>query len=225
MNDLGDNASNGSAVILASHIVPNSSTPPRKFWQFSRLIFDNLIEKNVISIALGRIRALSGKINESLISKITTTEDILDKLCNNQWLNENGINVDFDLNPFVKHTLKSSGTREDFADALAQLGNDSEKFRRFCLDNYTDYRWRQDGGKIVFHDLVNLFVEAKFTRGLILVDEVEKIITYQNLLERRSFVESIRYFLFDGNCASAKKRFYGMLLTIHPGIQEILLPH
>jgi hypothetical protein len=43
----------------------------------------------------------------------------------------------------------------------------------------------------------------------LLIDEVEKIVPYQNLLERRSFVESLRYFLFDGNCAAAKRRFFG----------------
>jgi hypothetical protein len=57
------------------------------------------------------------------------------------------------------------------------------------------------------------------------VDEVEKMVRYQNRAERHAFVDSLRYSVFDGNCESAKTCFYRMLLTIHPYVQELLLPH
>jgi hypothetical protein len=225
MSDLADEASKGSAVILATHVVPNASTPPRKFWQFARLIFESFVDKDVITMAVARARALSGGIGDNILSSIQTSEDLIEKIGNNNWLSQQGVDVEFALNPMIKQRLVSFGVREELAHALSFTGNDPEKFRRSFLSSFTDYRWRQDGGKIVFHDLVNLFVAAEFSRGLLLIDEVEKIVPYQNLLERRSFVESLRYFLFDGNCAAAKRRFFGMLLTIHPGIQEALLPH
>jgi hypothetical protein len=77
----------------------------------------------------------------------------------------------------------------------------------------------------VFNDLVNLFTIAGFTRGLILVDEVEKIVTKQNIKERRTFVELIRHYFVDGPCENTQQHFYGLLLTIHPYIQELLAPH
>lgn len=225
MSDLGDSPSEGSAVVLATHVVPNASIPPRKFWQFARLIFETLVDEDVVSLAVARIRALSGKISDQILGSIQTTDDLINKIGDDVWLNQMGISVQFELNPFVQNQLKSMGVRDDFAHAIAFSGNNQEKFRQHFLSIFTDYRWRHDGGRLLFHDVVNIFLAAKFNRGLLLIDEVEKVIPYQNILERRSFVESLRYFLFDGNCASANNGFFGMLLTIHPGIQEMLLPH
>ena len=61
MNDLGDEASKGSAVILSTHVVPNSSTPPRKFWQFARLIMESLLDNDIIAIAIARTRVFQEK--------------------------------------------------------------------------------------------------------------------------------------------------------------------
>lgn len=57
------------------------------------------------------------------------------------------------------------------------------------------------------------------------MDELERIVYYQNTEERRNFAESLRHYFFDANIENAKTSFYGMLLTIHPLIQELLIPH
>ncbi len=225
MSDFGESASRGYAVMFGVHVVPSASPPTTKFWQFARIIFDSFLETDIIAIAIARLRALSTKIRPELLAEIKTTEDLIEKLGNDHWLNEKRVPVDFELNPAVEQILRSSGVRDELARALANYGTSQEKFRQAFYDSFTNYRWRQDGGKIVFHDLVNLFLAAKFNRALLLIDEVEKIVPVQNLLERRAFVDSLRYFMFDGQCASANNRFFGMLLTIHPGLQELLLPH
>jgi len=88
-----------------------------------------------------------------------------------------------------------------------------------------DLIWRKDGGKLIFDYFVKLFKLAQFTKGILFIDEVEKIVYHQNMLEKRNFVESLRYYVFDNSFANAKSNFYGLLLTIHPGVQELLLPH
>ncbi len=89
----------------------------------------------------------------------------------------------------------------------------------------SDYAWRRSAASLLFDDLVNLFRAAQFSKGLLLVDELEKIVFHQNAQERRAFVDSLRYYIVDGDCAAARTKFYGVLLTIHPGVQELLLPH
>jgi hypothetical protein len=88
-----------------------------------------------------------------------------------------------------------------------------------------DAAWKTDGGNLLFDTLVKVFQAADFTKGLLLVDEVEKIVMPQNLLERRAFADALRFYLIDGNCQNARSQFYGLLLTIHPLIQELLLPY
>ena len=74
-------------------------------------------------------------------------------------------------------------------------------------------------------DLVHTFQAAGFSRGLFLVDEVEKIVVHQNTKERRTFVEDMRYSFIDGPYQSARSGFCEVLLTIHPYVQELLAPH
>jgi hypothetical protein len=108
---------------------------------------------------------------------------------------------------------------------LKNFGHSIADFRRHYFDNLSDYYWRRDEGQLLFDDLVKVFTAAGFTKGLLLVDEMEKIIPYQNTEERRAFTEALRYFFIDGQCENARLAFYGLLLTIHPYLQELLNPH
>ncbi|MCI0611832.1 hypothetical protein L0244_02475 [bacterium] len=224
MKDLGDRASGGTSVMFAAHVIATTSPPCRKFWEFCRTIAETLCEQNIIAQAVWRLRALSGKIPDSTLQQTGNAEEWSNTIGNDGWLANNGVNVLFDLNPSVERKLKDAGVREDLAHDLAEVGA-TPSLQVRLLERFTDYRWRRDGGRLVFHDLVNCFKAAEFSRGLLLIDEVEKIVYHQNVQERRAFVESLRYYVMDGNCANARYRFFGILLTIHPSIQEILLSH
>lgn len=222
MTDFGDAASKGSAVICAAHVIP----PPacRKFWEFCRLVMMTLIEQDVLGAAIWRLRAFSGKIPASVLEEVNGVSDLAETIGNDKWLESKNVQVTFDLNHAVLHTLQTAGVNEELAQIIASTPN-SEDLRMRIISKFSNYIWQKTGGNLIFDDLVKVLVAAKFTRGLLFVDELEKIIYHQNMMERRAFVDSIRYYMLDADFANSKNRFWGLLLTIHPGIQELLGPH
>lgn len=225
MSDYGEGASKGKAVMGAVHILPTPPPPGcRKFWEFCRTIVDNLIEQDVIASAVWRLRAFSNVIPQSVLQEVNGIASLSETIGNDRWLQERKIDVHFSLNNKVASDLRSAGIREEMVRIVANTPNSGE-LRSRIFSSFNDYFWRKDGGRFVFNDLVKLFEIAQFTRCLLFIDEVEKIVYHQNMTERRAFVESLRYYMFDADLANSRRDFYGILLTIHPGVQELLSPH
>jgi hypothetical protein len=224
MADLGEEASDGAAVLFAAYVVPTANPSCRKFWEFSRLLFETLIENKTLSLAIWRLRGLHGGLPEAALEQIGGVDQWEDTIGSDRWLSEKGIN-NWDLNKRTQEKLIETGIPDDIAFELAYHGAIATEVRARWVPTLKDSFWRKSGAMLVFDWLVRLFRAAEFTRGILLIDELEKIVVHQNILERRSFVESIRYYLIDGNCQNARDRFYGILLTIHPIIQELLLAH
>jgi hypothetical protein len=221
MADLGKQASGGAAVLFAAYIVPTASPPCRKFWEFCRLLFETMYDQKILSLAIWRLRGLYGDVPEAALAKVGTAEQWEDTIGSDKWLNQEKVNT-WELNQRVQERLVTSGVPEEVAFQLAHQGAKPLGIRsKWVADSF----WRKNGPNMIFDWLVRMFRAAEFTRGILLVDELEKIVVHQNILERRSFVESLRYYLIDGNCQNARDKFFGMLLTIHPIIQELLLSH
>jgi hypothetical protein len=224
MRDLGEAASGGFAVLFAVYVVPTASPPCRKFWEFCRLIARAMCDQGVIARALWRLRAMSGAIPQDVLADIGGQDAWESTIGNDPWLQKRNVDTFFTLSRSIRDRLLGAGISEEWADYFVNHGASIPRFTDHVLGAQTDSFWRRSGGDFVFGDLVKLFGAAQFNRGLLLVDEVEKIIYHQNIQERRAFVDSLRFYMLDGS-HNARVRFYGMLLTIHPGIQEILLPH
>lgn len=225
MSDFGEESSHGRAVMCAVHVIPPPPLPGcRKFWEFCRTIVEALIEQDIIASAIWRLRAFSNVIPDSVLGEVGRITDLAESIGNNKWLEKREIDVQFSLNRTVGDILRSVGVRDELAKILAYTPN-SIDLRSRVSSSFSDYFWRKDGGRFVFDDLVKLFMAAQFTRCLLFIDEVEKMAYHQNMTERRAFVESLRYYLFDADFANSRNHFYGILLTIHPGVQELLSPH
>jgi hypothetical protein len=227
--DLGASASADTEIVFAAHIIPKSEPQTRKFWQFGRLVIETLNEQDALLQAVCRLRAKSSMIPEETLAEAGSPEQWPQTIANNEWLRSRLRLQDHDplisLNTEVYGMLLRARVPDELANAVAYRAHDALKFRREYLDGLTDYWWRRDGGRLVFDGLVKVFMAADFTRGLLLVDEVEKIVFRQNVQERRAFVDALRFYLIDGDSAAALNKFFGLLLTIHPGVQELLLPH
>ncbi len=224
MKDLGEAASNGSAVLAAIYVVPAPTPPARKFWEFCKLVVRTMLDQNAISTAICRLRALSGLVPEAVLSEAGSVRDLQATIGSTEWLRDKGLSAG-DVSEWTRQKLISVGIPDDLAMLLAYEGAESSRLRKQWFAGVRDAMWKSEGGSIVFDALVKLFQAAEFTKGLLLIDEVEKIVTPQNLLERRAFADALRYYLVDGNCQNARSQFYGLLLTIHPLIQELLLPY
>jgi hypothetical protein len=222
--DFGEKASEGTSVIFAVQVTPQTTPSCRKFWEFCRLITETLIDQDILTLAKWRLRALSGRIPDEVLQEIGDSSDWPRTIGNDSWLRERNVEPLLDVDIEVEKQVIGLGVPPDVAHLLVS-SNSAAQFRQHILSRFTSNTWRQEGGKLVFDYLVKYFLAAKFTRGVLLIDEVEKIVYHQTTVERRAFVESCRSYLIDGDCENARRRFYGMLFTIHPGIQEILLPH
>ncbi len=224
MRDLGETASRGASVMFAAYVIITASPPCRKFWEFCKLLTESMCDQGIIARALWRIRAQSGVISEQVLGTIGEAESWESTIGSDPWLAAEGVETHFQLPRAVREALAAAGVAEELIEVLTVHGASVSSFRKYWLDQKTDVFWRKEGAKIVFDELVKLFSAAQFSRGLLLIDEVEKMVYHQNLQERRAFAEALRYYMLDGS-ENARRRFYGMLLTIHPGIQEVLLSH
>jgi hypothetical protein len=224
MQDLGEALTDGTFVLLAAHIIPEESGYTRKFWQLTRLIARTLNESSCIAWAIWRLRALSGLIPDHVLGKVDPYHPG-STLGDDQWLQNEGVNVFFALNHAIERQLKQVGIQEKNARTFAQSGCSPIAWEQQFFSQKNDYYWRQQGAQLVFDDMVRLFKTAGIHQTVLLVDDVEKIVGPQNAQERRVFVSDIRHFFVDGPFQSVYTRFYPLLLTIHPYIQEIWKPH
>jgi hypothetical protein len=222
MGDLGNSLTNGSYVLFAVYVLPQPSGT-RKFWQFARLIAQATNDQNIIAMAMWRLRAFSGIIPDKVLDQVRDNPE--ETIGNDGWLREKGVPVDFQLMHTIKTMLEQAGVRAEIAKELAIQGHSPSAWRAGFLDHQTEFRWRQEGTQLVFDDFVRLFTLAGFSKGLLLVDEMEKIVSKQNIRERRDFVDLTRHYFIDGPCENTRRDFYSLFLTIHPYIQELLAPH
>lgn len=217
--DWGQSATEGQSLIFAVRIQPVAET--RKFWEFAKLIAKALVDEYVLAKAMWRIRYFHQALPNEVRLKVTDPETTIGS---DTWLRAQGVEPLY-FAEHIRDDLEKIGIPSEVAKKLAYFGNDHGRFNETFMDVETDFFWRKHGNEFVFEWLVKIFRYAGISNGLLLVDEVEKIVLYQNKSERRSFVESLRYCFFDGEHENTKYSFFRILLTIHPYVQELLLPH
>ena len=224
MKDLGEEASGGCAVIFAAYVVPSASPPCRKFWEFCRLIASAMCEQGIISQAVCRLRALSGAIPYAVLNEVGDRESWEDTIGSDSWLKHKNVDTLFGVNRLVVDQLVRAGISEELADKFAAHAAKPSQFRSYVLNPQTESFWRKGGGDFVFGILSGSSRPLSSAVGCSSLMRSRRSFTIRTVQERRAFVEALRFYMLDGS-ENAKRRFYAMLLTIHPGIQEILLPH
>lgn len=221
--DLGYSLTNGNETLFAVYVQPGGEKNERKFWQITRLIFESIFEQDIIHIALSRIIAFSNLLKSETLAKVNR-ENIKDTILNDDWLEEEGVDVQ-ELNLQIKKSLEENGVNTELVHHFISIKRSHRYFRQIYLTEKNDTFWRSNENRILYNDLVKFFRTAGFTSGLIFFDEAEKIITAQNFQERRLFCDNLRYFFIDGASENVKQPFFRILLTIHPYSQELLNPH
>jgi hypothetical protein len=229
--DLGEKVSKGGEVLFAVYCSPIPGENYKKFWSFSKLIFRHIVEQNILSKAVCRIKILSGLVPQDIVDKITD-ENLLETIGSSEWIREESHKRKdfFDFNETTlthefKRYLEKKGINSFFADKLAKFGTVSSEFLKHYFDVISDSDWRKYGNELVFNELVTVLTEAGFTKGIILFDELEKIVQPQNSQDRRIFCEELRYWFIDGDNNNSRQSYFNILLVIHPYIQELLNPH
>jgi hypothetical protein len=220
MADFGEALTAGSHVLFAVHVLTPAEGNSRKFWQFARALMEALNDQEVLARLLWRLRAFSGLVPDPLLEQMDVPQETIG---DDQWLGDNGVDVENELKPAIRRKLIDTGVAEEVADPLAKWGHDAGRFRHEFLRHQTDYRWRLNAVRWLTSDLVASLQAGGFTRGLFLIDDFEKSILVQNSRERRTFVDSVRYAFLDGPTLAASTGLYSFLWVIHPYIQELLI--
>ena len=216
--DLSDNKNKCFGVFAA----PEGGGKIKSFDKFVDLIFDSIVDSNIINIALATIRldVLLPKYTEELFKKLSFTE-LVASLNSSQWLNENGIDIhsmnnDIKQNKFLKDI---SAELPLFTDqGLFTTVSNQKSF----VDYYKHLKKDQEKYEFVFSGLVQLFLAAGFNGSYILVDDFERIPEFQSATQKKDFATQLRTVLFDGIYLNSKIGFYNILLALHAGVPRLL---
>ncbi|QQT27635.1 hypothetical protein [Sphingobacterium spiritivorum] len=229
--DWGEDITKDSEVMFATYCAPNSSESYRRFYSLSRLIINNLIEQNVLSIAVCRLRIMTSFLDERIYDEVTET-NLLETVGDYSWLknkyNDLGMTYlsEHDLQMAVKRTLEKLDIKNPkLVDRLSRFGYNATDLSKYFTSEISESEWRSSGNTLLFDDIVTILKASGFTKGIILCDELEKIIVPLSAQERRAFCEELRYWFLDGTNENAKVSFFNILLVIHPYLQEILNPY
>lgn len=220
--DLGESISNDKEVLYAIYVSPTSEKKDRTMPLIARNIFVSMCESDLFLTVFSRLRAFSGVIADKVLNDVS--DDYSSTIANDKWLYDNGVDVN-KLNSVVSKSLQGIGFDIKFDDMSLFSQNSYIKFFDTIKVNTKDYFWQKEGCDYLFSKIVRLLQLADFTHCIILLDEVEKIITYQSLSERRSFCDSLRHYFIDGTTVNALTGFFKVMLTIHPNSQELLMSH
>lgn len=221
--DLGDSFTNGHQVLYAIYVNPGGEKKERKFSHLSKIIYESIMNDNLLLITFCRLRANSGLIKDDVL-QLVTYDNLADTLGSDEWLEDKGISVaNIDFN--VEKILVENGVTFFKASEPDLFNHSFISFKKVFAKANTDLYWKMYGADFVFSELVRLFKAADFSNIILLFDEAEKIIISQNFGERREFCDNLRYYFIDGSNENAISCFYKLFLTIHPNSQELLLTH
>lgn len=219
-SDLGETISNGDSVLYAVYVSPSADKKNRTLSEVAHAIFTSMHKEGLFLTVFCRLRALSGLL-DGVIDETVDESNYDDTIAKDEWLEERGVNV-AEVNSFVAGELVKAGLTDEYSNMF--LGN-YHTFRTLLEDNRNDYFWKKEGLPFLFGIIEKLLRAAMFTNCIILLDEAEKMIQYQNLNERRALCDDLRYYFIDGSCSNAIDGFFKIVMTIHPNSQELLMPH
>lgn len=219
-SDLGNDISNGDSVLYAVYVSPSADKKNRTLSDVAHSIFTAMHMEGLFLTVFCRLRALSGLLDNAIDESINES-NYENTIANDEWLKEHGVDVQ-EVNSFVLKELVDAGIIEDVP---RLFGGDYHSYKALLEDNKNDFFWKKQGLDFLFNKVEKLLKSALFTNCIILLDEAEKMIQYQNSNERRALCDNLRYYFIDGSCSNAIDGFFKIVLTIHPNSQELLMPH
>ena len=221
-SDLGFRISDEQEVLYSVYLSPNSSDGNnRSLSRMAHSLFDAMVNEHLLFIAFCRLRAFSGGISDDLLAELSE-DDYERTIADDNWLGEHGADLT-KINNFIIEKLHTIGLLEGSQNYRISFGY--KDFLNSISSFHSEMEWNKKGLQLIFNKLVILLKEAAFSNCIILLDEVEKIVQYQNFNERRAFCDDLRFYFIDGNTENSAEGFFKILITIHPNSQELLMPH
>lgn len=219
--------SNGVNKCFGLHITPLPSGKSKTFYDFVDLIFEEIINKNIINYCLASLRLeviidkYPNKID--LENEFENQQDLVVKLNSSDFFRDKGIAIS-DITSEIFKKKEFGKISSDFI-----LAKDKRNFFGFNLSNQSDFIKYFDELKkgkqridFVFNDLVLFFEASGFNGSFVVVDDFERIPDFQSEKLKQEFALEIRTNFFDGILENARIGFYNLILVLHAGVPRLV---
>jgi len=180
----------------------------KTFDKFVDLIFDSIIESNIINTSLAIIRLdILIKMGKQALLQNYSEDNLIMNLNSSSWFSDNNIDL-YELNEGIKRNDFFKNLPSDFPiynkrSLFSELSNQNT-----FLDYYKKIRKDNEKNDFIFTHLIELFLVAGFNGAYILVDDFERVVEFQSATQKKDFSTQIRTVLFDGIYINSKIGFY-----------------
>ncbi len=214
--------SDGENKCFAAYVTPEPGGRTKTFPSFVDVIFESILRSNAVdnSLAILLVEAI-GKVYPDV--RLDDDEGLLlTHLFSSAWYAENQM----DLRKLTDSVFANEFLQDLPSEFPLFLGRrsllrelvSSAHFKAY----YAGLKKGKDRLEFVFSHLVRLFQAAGFTGAYLLVDDFERIPTFQSARQKKDFALELRSCLFDGLYLNARIGFYNFFLVLHAGVPRML---
>ena len=215
--------SNGTNKCFSLIIQPEPGGRTKTFPLFVDLIFQSIINSNIIknSLAILRLNALLALYNKADL--VDDDEKLISSLSDPKWYDKNN----YDLNKISKYIVENPDLG-DLPSDFPLVREQRSLLREFITeDHFKDHYFKilrkpKERFDFVFTHLVKFFMASTFNGAYVLVDDFERIPDFQSARQKKDFALELRSCLFDGMYYNARVGFYTFILVLHAGVPRLI---
>jgi hypothetical protein len=209
------------------HITPEPSGRTKTFYDFVDLIFEEIINKDIIKYSLASLRFEA--ISEIENDKVNINEEFEDVLDSINKLNSSDFFGDkkIDISKITNHIYKKKGFEK--ISSNFPLTRDRNNFfgssvttQRDFSTFYYELKKGKERMNFVFNDLVLFLKASGFNGSYLIIDDFERIPDFQSEKLKQEFALEIRTNFFDGILENAKIGFFNLILVLHAGVPRLI---
>ncbi|MFE3868001.1 hypothetical protein ACFX5E_07925 [Flavobacterium sp. LS2P90] len=209
------------------HISPLPSGKSKTFYDFVDLIFEEIINKNLINYCLAslRLEVIIEKFSDQidLEKDFEDQKDLVSKLNSSHFFK----GKNFTISDITREFYQKKEFSKISADFI--LNRDKNNFYGSNVANQDDFKKYFEGLKkgkqridFIFNDLVLFFEASGFNGSYIIIDDFERIPDFQSEKLKQEFALEIRTNFFDGVLENARIGFYNLILVLHAGVPRLV---
>jgi len=218
--------SGGTNKCFAVYVQPEAGGRTKTFPSFVDMIFDAILRSGIIDISLAilRLDALGVAYPQiDLSSEMDDEAQLVSDLNSEEWYRSRNllctrVAAAVLSNPYLQCLPQGFPLYQERERLLPEMVTQSS-FQEYYA---RDLRRGPERFAFVFSDLVRFFLAAGFNGAYVLVDDFERVPSFQSAREKTDFALEVRSCLFDGAYESARIGFYDLLLVLHAGVPRLI---
>ena len=215
--------SDGENKCFAAYVTPEPGGRTKTFPSFVDLIFESILRSGAVDSSLATLLLEAiGQVYPDLRLDEDDEEALTRNLFSSGWYSENQI----DLRKLLDAIYANESLQDLPSEFPLFVGRRSLLRELVTPTHFKTYYEQLKKGKdrleFVFTHLIRLFQAAGFNGAYLLVDDFERIPTFQSARQKKDFALELRSCLFDGLYLNARLGFYDFFLVLHAGLPRML---